>query len=118
DEVDRQRVLYEMLDQTVYTTHPARHPVIGYLEVLNRTTNQAIIDFYRQRYVPNNQVFVVVGDVNTAAVLEQVARQWAGTPRGLETAVAMPEEPRQVSPRESVREMDGPNYELVLAWPT
>jgi len=118
DEVDRGRVLYEMLDQTVYTTHPARHPVIGYLEVLNRTTNQAIIDFYHERYVPNNQVFVVVGDVKTQEVLDRVARQWQGTPRGYETYVPLPDEPLQVSPRESVREMDGPAYDLALAWPT
>jgi zinc protease len=118
DEVDRERVLYEMLDQTVYTTHPARHPVIGYLQVLNRTTNQAIIDFYHERYVPNNQVFVVVGDVKTQEVLERVARQWQGTPRGYETYVALPEEPLQVSPREAVREMEGPAYDLAVAWPT
>jgi zinc protease len=118
DEVDRGRVLYEMLDQTVYTTHPARHPVIGYLQVLNRTTNQAIIDFYHERYVPNNQVFVVVGDVKTQEVLERVARQWQGTPRGYETYVALPEEPLQVSPREAVREMEGPAYDMAVAWPT
>jgi zinc protease len=118
DEVDRGRVLYEMLDQTVYTTHPARHPVIGYLQVLNRTTNQAIIDFYHERYVPNNQIFVVVGDVKTQEVLERVARQWQGTPRGYETYVALPEEPLQVSPREAVREMEGPAYDLAVAWPT
>ncbi|HEY4761384.1 MAG TPA: insulinase family protein, partial [Thermoguttaceae bacterium] len=43
-EVNRQRVLWNMLCQTVYTLHPARHPIIGYLEVLNGTTNQAIMD--------------------------------------------------------------------------
>ena len=65
-EVNRQRVLWKLLHQTVYTTHPARHPIIGYLDVLNATTNQTIIDFYHSRYVPNNQVFVVVGDVRCA----------------------------------------------------
>ncbi|MGA2032959.1 MAG: pitrilysin family protein [Thermoguttaceae bacterium] len=117
-EVDRSRVLWKMLSETVYSVSPARHPVIGYLEVLDRTTNQAIIDFYHERYVPNNQVFVVVGDVKTAEVLRQVARQWSGTPRGRETYVALPDEPEQISPRESVREMEGPTYDLAIAWPT
>ena len=67
DEVDRQLVLGTLLQATVYTTHPAHCPVIGYLDVLNGTTNRTIIDFYRERYVPNNQVFVVVGDVETPA---------------------------------------------------
>ncbi len=117
-EVDRRRVLWKMLGQTVYTRHPARHPTIGYLDVLNQTTNQTIIDFYRERYVPNNQVFVVVGDVDTAKILDAVARHWAGTPRGAETYVAMEEEPAQLAPREAVREMEGATYDMIYAWPT
>ncbi len=117
-EVNRSRVLWKLLGRTVYTEHPVRHPVIGYIDVLNSTTNQTIIDFYRERYVPNNQVFVVVGDVDTEAVLEEVAKQWAGTPRGNETYVAMAEEPQQLAPREAVSEMDGTTYDVVLAWPT
>jgi zinc protease len=118
DEDDRGHVLADQLDLTVYAVHPVRHPVIGYLQVLNGTTNQTIIDFYHDRYVPNNQIFVVVGDVKTQDVLDHVARQWTGTPRGRETFVPLPEEPEQVSPRESMREMDGTVYDFALAWPT
>jgi zinc protease len=117
-EVDRRRVLWTLLHETVYTAHPVRYPIIGYLDVLNRTTNQTIVDFYRERYVPNNQVFVVVGDVNAQQVLDQVAKQYAGTPRGRETYVPLEDEPEQLSPREAVREMDGAAYDLVFAWPT
>ncbi|MFH1920909.1 MAG: pitrilysin family protein, partial [Planctomycetota bacterium] len=105
-ETNRRRVQWKLLSQTVYTEHPVRHPTIGYLDVLNATTNQTIIDFYHERYVPNNQVFVVVGDVDTQAVLDEVARQWAGTPRAPETFVPMPVEPEQLGPREAAREMD------------
>jgi zinc protease len=118
DEDDRGHVLVDQLNLTVYAFHPVRHPVIGYLQVLNRTTNQTIIDFYHERYVPNNQIFVVVGDVKTQEVLDHVARQWAGTPRSYATYVPLPEEPEQVSPRESLREMDGTVYDFALAWPT
>jgi len=117
-EVNRQRVLWNMLCQTVYTLHPARHPIIGYLEVLNGTTNQAIMDFYHDRYVPNNQVFVVVGDVKTDEVLDQVARQYSGAPRSKETYIPLEDEPQQLSPRRSVRDMDGATCDMVFAWPT
>jgi len=117
-EVNRQRVLWKLLQQTVYSTHPARHPVIGYLDVLNATTNQTIIDFYHERYVPNNQVFVVVGDVKTQQVLDEVAKQYAGTPRGRETYIPFQDEPEQLSPREAVCEMEGATYDMVFAWPT
>ncbi len=118
DEADRGHVLDDLLDATVYTTSPMRCPVIGYLQVLNGTTNQAIIDFYHERYVPNNQVFVVVGDVKTREILEAVARQWAGTPRGRETDVPLAAEPEQLAPRQAAREMEGKTYDTVLAWPT
>jgi zinc protease len=117
-EVDRQRVLLKMVHETVYTTHPARYPIIGYLDVLNATTNQTIIDFYHQRYVPNNQIFVVVGDVNTQKVLDAVAKQYAGTPRGYETYIPFEDEPQQLAPREAIREMEGETYDMVFAWPT
>lgn len=117
-EVSRSRVQWKLLGLTLYTRHPVRHPTIGYLDVLNRTTNQAIIDFYRQRYVPNNQVLVVAGDVDTQKVLDAAAKNWTGTPRGAETYVALEEEPEQLSPREAIREMDGATYDMVLAWPT
>ncbi|MCE5266639.1 MAG: insulinase family protein [Planctomycetaceae bacterium] len=118
NEVNRGRALAKLVQDTVYTTHPARYPVIGYLDILNRTTNQTIIDFYHSRYVPENQVFVVVGDVDAKQVLDQVAKQFAGTPRGQETYVPFEKEPEQLSPRESVREMDGATYDLALVWPT
>ncbi len=117
-EVNRRRVQWKLLHQTIYQEHPVRHPTIGYLDVLNATSNETIIDFYRRRYVPNNQVFVVVGDVDTQEVLGQVARCWAGTPRARATFLPMPDEPEQLAPREAVREMDGKTYDVALAWPT
>ena len=117
-EVDRQRVLGTLLQETIYSVHPARHPIIGYLDVLNATTNQTIIDFYHERYVPNNQVFVVVGDVKMQAVLDEVASQYAGTLRGRETYQPFEEEPQQLSPRETVRKMEGATYDMAFAWPT
>lgn len=117
-EVSRSRVMWKLLHQTIYTQHPLRHPTIGYLDILSRTTNEAIVDFYRSRYVPNNQVLVVVGDVDTGKVLAEAARHWASTPRGRETFLPMPNEPEQLSPRQAFREMEGNTFELAVAWPT
>ncbi len=117
-QVNRSRVMWKLLHQTIYTQHPLRHPTIGYLDILSRTTNEAIVDFYRSRYVPNNQVVVVVGDVDTKEVLAEVARRWRSTPRGRETFIPLPDEPEQLSPRQAFHEMDGSTYDLALAWPT
>ncbi len=117
-ESDRGRVKWKLLNQTVYTRHPVRNPTIGYLDVLRGIDRQAALDFHHRRYVPNNQIFVVVGDVKTQDVLDRIARQWAGTPRHRETYVAMQNEPKQLTPRQAVREMDGTTYDMVFAWPT
>jgi zinc protease len=117
-EVNRGRVQWNLLQQTLYPKHPARHPIIGYLDVLKNTPKEALIDFYRSRYIPNNQVFVVVGAIDTAAVLQEIAKHYTGTPRGRETFIPLPNEAQQLSPREAVREMDGATYDLMLAWPT
>lgn len=117
-EANRERVKWRMLGETVYQDHPARTPVIGYLDVLKTATRDIALDYYRKRYVPNNQTFVVAGDVKTDEVLEQIAKAWSGTPRAIETYIPMVEDPRQVSPREAVREMDGATYDMAFAWPT
>ncbi|MBN1591076.1 MAG: insulinase family protein, partial [Pirellulales bacterium] len=117
-EVDRRRVMWQMLSETVYTASPARNPTIGYLDVLRGATRQDCIDFYKSRYVPNNQVFVVVGDVKTDEVLARVAKAYQGTPRSVETYLPMVEEPDQIAPREAVREMEGATYDFTVAWPT
>jgi zinc protease len=117
-EVNRSRVLWKLLNQTLYLQHPARHPVIGYLDVLNRTRNEAIVRFYQSRYVPNNQVYVVVGDVTTDEIVAEIARQYRGNTRLAETYQPLQEEPPQLTPRRVVHEMEGEVTDFVLAWPT
>jgi zinc protease len=117
-ENDRRRVLWKMIYQTLYQEHPVRNPIIGYLDVLQKVKNEEIIRFYRERYVPNNQVFVVVGDVETEKILRKVAESFSGTKRGFQTYIPLVNEPRQMTPREAIREMDGSTYDLSLVWPT
>ncbi len=117
-EVNRRRVIWKMLGETVYPDHPAKTPTIGYLDVLKTATREDCLAFYKERYIPNNQIFVVVGDVETDTILDRIAKAFAETPRGRETYIAMEAKKPQISPRESIREMDGKTYDLALAWPT
>ena len=115
---NRQRVLWQLGVETIYLESPVRVPIIGYLDVLKQVTREQIMEFYREKYVPNNQIFAVVGDVDTEKVLAHVALQWAGTPRGFENFEALPQEPMQVSPRFATKEMDGATTDITLTWPT
>ncbi len=117
-EASRARVMWKLMSETRYLKHPARLPVIGYLDVLQRASNDDIISFYKQRYIPNNQIFVVVGDVKTDEILERVRKNYEGTPRGKMNDIVVPREPEQVSPRMAVREMDGATFDVAVFWPT
>lgn len=117
-ESERASMGYQTMKSLVFTLHPMRHPIIGYLPVLQKLTRQDVIDFYRERYVPQNMVFVVGGDVQTGPVLDKVLASFAEFQRTAEPPVVLPVEPEQASPRSSRIAMEGETVIVTLAWPT
>ncbi|MFV1964870.1 MAG: M16 family metallopeptidase [Pirellulaceae bacterium] len=117
-QTDRNRMLYQSLVSLIYQEHPIRHPTIGYLPVVQSVHRQDVIDFYKSRYVPQNMVFVVVGDVDTDHVLDQVLAAFRGFQRTTERGVVLPLEPQQTSPRSTRLEMEGETTDMSFGWPT
>lgn len=115
---DRDRMMYQEIKSLIYTKHPMRHPTIGYLPVVQSVDRQDVIAFYRNRYVPQNLIFIVVGDVNTDHVLAQVLENFKTFPRTTERGVVLPREPEQASPRSTRLEMEGATTQYSIAWPT
>ncbi len=60
----------------------ASYPVIGRPELFMRLTRQDLIDYYKARYVPNNMVLVIVGDVDPDMAMQEAEAAFAGFPRG------------------------------------
>lgn len=56
-------VIYELLSQ-MFHDHPYHYPIIGFKQDLWSLSRDALFDFYKQHYVPNNAVLTVVGDVD------------------------------------------------------
>ena len=117
-EAEPGRVMYQAMKSLLYTQHPIRHPTIGYLTVLQKIKRDDVLDFYKDRYVPQNMVFVVVGDIDTKRVLDQVLAGFKDFRRTTERVVTLPEEPDQASPRSTRIEMEGKTSRLAMAWPT
>ena len=117
-ETERARVLHQAMKSLIFTEHPIRHPTIGYLPVVQSVTRKEVIAFYRNRYVPQNMVFIVAGDIDTKHVLEQVLANFKEFQRTTERGVVLPVEPEQASPRSSRREMPGETTHYSIAWPT
>lgn len=104
------------LFETAYTRSPLRCPIIGYPELFHQLRADDIRDYYRAHYLPSNVFFVVVGDVRTEAVLDQLRAAYRGaTARTLESVV-LPAEPRQISSRELLEEAPIELGHLHFAW--
>ncbi|MFM9116031.1 MAG: M16 family metallopeptidase, partial [Planctomycetota bacterium] len=117
-EADRLNVLHHAMKSLLYTEHPIRHPTIGYLPVVQQVNRLDVFAFYKTRYVPQNLVFVIVGDVQTESVLKEVKERFQETPRATERFAVLAAEPDQVSPRSTSLQMDGDTTHFSLAWPT
>ncbi len=100
DNPDRQST--ELFFSTVYTTHPARHPVIGYEEVYRALSREDVLAYYKERYVPNNLVFIVVGDIQPSKVREQITQLMGAWKRKALPPFYVPDEPEQIGEREVI----------------
>lgn len=98
-ENDPQFRLSEALTAAAFQTHPYHHEVIGSEADLRTMTRDDLLAHYRQHYVPNNAVAVMVGDFDTAVILARITDLFGQIPPG-ETAVPItPEEPTQKAER-------------------
>src|SRR5437667_3431282 len=75
---DPDRMAGQLLFATAFQRHPYRLPVIGQLEIYNQLTREQVMQYYKTRYVPNNLTLIVVGDVEAAAVYEQLGAFFKG----------------------------------------
>ena len=110
------RVNSQQLFSTAYREHAYHHPVIGHLDVFNQLTREDVLAYYKARYVPNNLTFVVVGDVDAAAVLSQLELFFAPYPRRALPPVYLPEEPPQLGRREAHREFPTELSRVLASW--
>jgi zinc protease len=92
------------LFETAYTRSPYRFTIIGYPDIYNELQAEDIAAYYRERYAPNNAFFVVVGDVKSAEVVEQIKAAYANTKARAIAPAVLPEEPRQTAAREIIEE--------------
>ncbi|HXN36252.1 MAG TPA: pitrilysin family protein [Opitutaceae bacterium] len=109
--------LWEALFATAFREHPYRHPIIGYRDVFAAVDRKALLSYYTERYVPNNIVVVVAGDVEAAQARALVERHFGGVPRARLAPVLVPAEPLQLGPRSVHRTEKVEIVRAALAWP-
>lgn len=109
--------LWDALFSTAFREHPYRQPIIGHRDVFSANTREDLVAYYRARYVPNNLVVVIVGDIDPAATRAAVEQHFGTAPRVRLAPVLVPEEPLQLGARAEHRFEDVEITRAALAWP-
>ena len=93
------RQLWQLFARTAYLKHPVRHPVIGYEDVFVTISRDDLLDYYRQRYTPQNMVVTIVGNVQAAEALKAVLELSNKIVRTFNPPVVIETEPTQTTAR-------------------
>jgi zinc protease len=104
------------LFEVAYTRSPYRFTVIGYPDIFNRLKAEDILNYYREKYAPNNVFFVVVGDINAREVEEQIRNAYATSSAGALPPFQLLEEPKQTESREVIEESPVELGHLHMSW--
>jgi zinc protease len=102
---DPDHQLYQQFETLRYQVHPAQYPIIGYQQIVQQMTREDILDYYHTRYVPDNTVFVLVGDFQAEEMFQSVKKEFANFNRRPIREIVLPEEPPMTGPRELTKVM-------------
>lgn len=97
---DPDRLLGRALFETAYRVHPYKYPVIGYKDIFETVTRDELVTYYKTRYVPNNMVLVITGDVDAAELFKSTAEILDSFPRQRLESLYIPDEPKALAKRE------------------
>lgn len=75
--------------RAVFGTHPYGNQTSS--ASLKRMTREAIHNFYKETFLPNNSILVVVGDFQTTDMLERIKQTFGAWLRGTPRQVSAPE---------------------------
>ncbi len=65
-------LVYDNLVKMLYKTHPYKRKVIGTEKIISTIHRDEILNYYNKFYTPSNMVTVVVGDIDSNAVLGKI----------------------------------------------
>ena len=87
DEKDNPRkVAVKAANKLIYAGHPYRYPANGDLETVPNINRDDLISFHKRYYIPNNTIFVAVGDIDQTEarqLIEKYLGKWKRGPLSL-----------------------------------
>src|SRR5262252_3153027 len=109
--------LNEIIYDQVFTTHPYKHVPIGSMVDLDAATVDDVRDFYETFYVPENATLTIVGDIDSAQVLQDVTKYLGRVPKAKKPVPRdIPKEPPQMAERRLTLQEPWPLPAVVVAY--
>jgi zinc protease len=90
--------------ELVYQISQNRFPVIGYVENFAEVTRDQLKDYYERRYVPNNMIFVVAGNIDPAQTMDKIELAFKDFQRKRLAPVEITAEPTKIYDQRFVEE--------------
>jgi zinc protease len=115
-ENDPRFLLNEELTAAAFRVHPYHHEVIGDEVDLKTMTRDDLYNFYRQRYVPNNAVAILVGDFQTETMVARIEQLFGAIPSGPAGGPVTRQEPPQRGERRITVNGPGDTAYLTFAY--
>lgn len=111
--------LSQAVAATAFEAHPYHWPVIGWRSDVENVPRDAIYQYYRTHYGPNNATVVIVGDFKTEQALAMVRRYFGVLPKIPTPAAVYTTEPAQRGERRVIERRVGslPMVELAYKVP-
>ncbi|NLL17432.1 MAG: insulinase family protein [Clostridia bacterium] len=73
-------LIHDLFAANVWQTHPLGYPILGSAESVSAIDRKAILDYYHQRYTPENVVISIAGNIDYQQVfssLEKIFGHWS-----------------------------------------
>ena len=112
------RVMWKLYNDLFYKVSPYQYPTIGYRDNFIRITRDELMDYYHNRYAPNNSILAIAGDLDLEEVKNIVDSLWSGWVRQPINDVQIPLEPLPVAARIAEKEMDIEITQIKIGFPT
>lgn len=109
-------VISEKLWNNMFKVHPARHPIIGYREKIEKVDRDIMAEYYSRRYAPGRAFFVVAGDIDADKVFTFLREKLNDWELGQLEEPMLPVEPKQLCPKTSTYYFKDPLARLSIGY--
>jgi predicted Zn-dependent peptidase len=116
DEDNPEYLIHELFTQNFWRGHPLGQPILGTPETVPQFSRDALLDFFRAWYAPNNIVITAAGNLEHARLVDLAAREFGGVARA--GASSAPTAPRTHACVEQRHKKELEQVHIVLGVPS